>query len=114
MYYGGFAIAIALFILVVLFFIIFKVPSIHRYFKENNRKGLIDAEAISEELKAKSKGPKRITIEEFNNLTEIITIDSEDTSNNEKIRMDNLNNEQKNNKSLDSYNNEKSLTEILD
>lgn len=78
MYYGGFALAIALFVLAVLFFIIFRVPSIHRYFRRNSRKGLVQAEAVNV-VKAQTEGPKRVTRAEYENRTEIITLSHEKT-----------------------------------
>lgn len=46
MFYGGFALAITLFIMAVLFFIIFKIPSVHRYFRKNSKKGLVAAAVV--------------------------------------------------------------------
>lgn len=75
MYYGGFAAAIGLLILSLLFFIIFRVPSIHRYFRRNSRKGLVEAEVITGKLKQKKPaGPKKVTREEYEARTEVLTM----------------------------------------
>lgn len=75
MYYGGFAAAILLLIMAVLSFIVFKVPSIHRYFSRNSRKGLVQAEAGPARQKhKKAAGPKRVTRAEYDNLTEVIRV----------------------------------------
>ena len=80
LFYGGFAAAIVLFITALLFFIIFKVPSIHRYFRKNSRKGLVAAEVITGKLRERKKtGPKRVTRAEYEGRTEVITLSMEDT-----------------------------------
>ena len=79
MYYGGFALAIALFILSAVFFILFKVPSIHKYFRNNSRKGLVEAEIITGDLKKKPSGPIHMTREEYENLTEVISLPEEES-----------------------------------
>jgi hypothetical protein len=89
LYYGGFAIAIALFVMAALCFIIFKVPSIHRYFRKNARKGLVAAEVITGKLSKKEKsGPKRLTRAEYESRTEVITLSQEDTDRIDPNRTD--------------------------
>ena len=74
MLYGGFSLAVFLFILAVLFFIIFKIPSVHRYFKKNKKKGLVEA-AVVEQGKKPVSGPKRVTRAEYEDRTRIISIE---------------------------------------
>lgn len=73
MFFGGFGLAITLFIMAVLFFIIFKVPSIHRYFKKNKKTGLVEAAAV-EGQKPEKYRPKRVTRQEYENMTEVISL----------------------------------------
>ena len=73
MLYGGVSLAVFLFILAVLFFIIFKIPSAHRYFKKNRKKGLVEA-AVVEQGRKQASGPKRVTRAEYEDRTRIISI----------------------------------------
>lgn len=88
MYYGGFALAVTLFIMALLFFIIFRVPSIHRYFRRNSRKGLVAAEVITGKLKKKPEGPKKLTRAEYESRTEVITLSQENTDRIDPNRTD--------------------------
>lgn len=90
LYIGGFTLAIALFVLAVLFFIIFRVPSIHRYFRRNSRKGLVEAEVVTGKLKKKPAGPKRVTRAEYESRTEVITLSEEPTDRIDPERTDYL------------------------
>lgn len=74
MYYGGFFFAGLCFVLSVLFFFVFRVPSIHKYFKRNSRKGLVQAELVTGKIKAKQSAPKHISRQEFENLTQVISL----------------------------------------
>lgn len=72
-FYGGTTLAVALFISAILFFFLFKVPSIHKYFRRNSRKGLVTPETASASTQVEApKGPKRVTRAEYENRTEII------------------------------------------
>lgn len=96
LYYGGFALAITLFIMSLVFFIVFRVPSIHRYFRRNSRKGLVAAEAITGKLKKKAEGPKRLTRAEYESRTEVITLSHENTDRIDPDRTDYLATDQMN------------------
>lgn len=74
MYYGGFTLAVVFLLAAILFFIVFKVPSIHKYFKRNSRKGLVAGVVDNGKKQKTPTQPKRITREEYNNRTEIISL----------------------------------------
>lgn len=94
MYYGGFALSIALLILTVIFFFAFKVPSIHTYFRRNSRKGLAAAEVINKQAKKKPRGPQRITRTEYLNRTEVINIKDNEQVKEEKTENTSSNTKQ--------------------
>lgn len=71
MYMGGLSLAVICFILAVLSFFIFKIPSVHSYFGKNKKRGLVKAVAVNK-TKEKPTGPQRITQEEYENLTEVL------------------------------------------
>lgn len=73
MYYGGFTLAIIFLAAAAIFFVVFKIPSVHRYFSKNKKKGLVKAEVI-EATKDIKRGPKQVTRSEYENRTEVITI----------------------------------------
>lgn len=43
LYYGGFGLAIALFLAAAAFFFIFRIPEVIKYLQKTNRKGLVEA-----------------------------------------------------------------------
>lgn len=114
LYYGGFALAITLFILAVLFFIIFKVPSIHGYFRRNSRKGLVAAEVITGKINKKPAGPKRVTRAEYESRTEIITLSHEATDHIDPERTDYLETGRMNTETVDKDGQAGPRTEILE
>lgn len=90
LYLGGFFLAIVFAVLAILFFFLFKIPSVHRYFKRNSRKGLVAAQEISAEKNKEQTGPKQLTRQEYNDLTEVITLSQEKTDHIDPERTDYL------------------------
>lgn len=113
MYYGGFFLSIVFLILAVLFFFVFKVPSIHRYFKYNSREGLVEAEKVTGEKHKKNQGPKKVTQEEYDNLTQVITLSKSETDRIDPERTDFLDTEQINTKTVEKIEQVATETEVL-
>lgn len=111
MYIGGFGLAITLFFCAVLLFLIFKIPSAHRYFKNNKKTGLVKT-AVVEDTEKEPKGPKRITREEYESLTEIISISKNEEDAISPRHTEGL--EEKKTGDFETDNSSENATEILD
>lgn len=58
LYYGGFGMAIALFIAAAVFFFLFRIPEVVKYLRKTNRTGLVEA-AVVGTGKMQPAGPRK-------------------------------------------------------